>query len=293
MSDQLAPDAALASEVPATPEVAPPAGSDTPDSATGLADQPADTSAAPEGDATESPAVNGQGQRKPARDRIAEVIAERNAERERVKAAQEQAEFWRNQAQGQRTNTAEPAKPAPKPADFDYDMDRWSDAHAKWTDEQIEIRSASAAQRLSEQRGQQEHSHRVLSKFQEREAEFAKVTPGYYEAVSDPRLAQFSTPTIIEVIGDSEVCPAISKHLADNPHELARISALSPLQQARELGRIETAVSKAKAPAPTTKHPLRTAPPPPRPVGGAQPAKSLQDMDIHEYMENRTWGRPG
>ncbi len=158
MSDQLAPDAAQASDGLAAPEAASSADDANSTLALETADPAAETSS-DTGAATDSPPVNDQdgtaaaAKPKPtARDRIAEVIAERNAERERTKAAADAAEFWRKKALGEPETAAAPQeKPAPKLADFEFDTDRWAEAHAAWADERIESRATAAAQRMFEQ----------------------------------------------------------------------------------------------------------------------------------------------
>lgn len=296
MSDQLAPEAAQATEGLAAPEAVTSADDVNSAPAQGTAGPAADTQAI-EGDAAEAPTANDQDTRPPAkakptaRDRIAEVIAERNAERERAKAAADAAEFWRKKALGEAEPKPDQPKPAPKLADFEYDTDRWAEAQAAWVNEQVEHRAQAAAQRLLEQRGQSEQQAQVLRSFEAREAEFAKAHPDYHAVTGDPRLAEFATPTIAQVMAVSEQGPAIGYHLATHPDELVRISRMSPLQQAQALGRIEATLQKAVTPA-VKKTVTTRAPAPPSPVGGAVPSKQLQDMDINEYMAARTWGRP-
>lgn len=297
MSDQLAADAAQASEGSTAPEAVPAVDAVTSTPAPETADPAVETPSV-EGDAAEAPTAHDQGTTSPkakptARDRIAEVIAERNAERERTKAAADAAEFWRKKALGEPDAPTETtaAKPPPKLADFEYDHDRWADAHAKWTEDQVEMRAQAAAQRLLEQQSQTNAQRTVIQQFESREAEFEKTHPDYRAVTGDPRLAEFATPTIAQVMAVSEHGPALGYHLATNPEELVRISRLSPLQQAQALGRIEATLSKAPTPAKKTVS-ITRAPAPPSPVGGAVPSKKLEDMDINEYMASRTWGRP-
>jgi hypothetical protein len=299
MTDQLAPDAAQAPEGSTAPEAV----TSAEDVNSAPAQETADPAAAPEateGDAAEAPTANDQDTTQPdkpvkakptARDRIAEVIAERNAERERAKAAADAAEFWRKKALGETQAAPEQPKAAPKLADFEFDTERWAEAHAKWTEEQVDARAQAAAQRLLEQRGQSEQQAQVLRSFEARETEFAKSHPDYHAVTGDPRLAEFATPTIAQVMAVSEQGPALGYHLATHPDELVRISRLTPIQQAQALGRIEATLQKAP---PAVRKTVTTtrAPAPPSPVGGAVPSKQLQDMDIHEYMANRTWGHP-
>jgi hypothetical protein len=76
----------------------------------------------------------------------------------------------------------------------------------------------------------------------------------YTEVVSDPSLK--ISEVMAEAIKDSDVGHDLAYHLGKNPSEAARIAALSPVSQVRELGKIEARlttvatkpVSRASAP---------------------------------------------
>jgi hypothetical protein len=117
--------------------------------------------------------------------------------------------------------------------------------------------------------------------------------PDYAEAVADPSLQQYVTPTISEVVVTSEVGPQLSYYLAQNRGELATIAKMRPTQQAMALARIEAKLSAASpatpAPAPKPKPVQQTrAPAPPTPVGnGSAPSKRIEDMSPEEYRAHR------
>lgn len=74
-------------------------------------------------------------------------------------------------------------------------------------------------------------------------------------------------PVIAVAIKDSDVGADVAYHLASNPEEAKRIATLTPLEQAREFGRIEERLTiKAARAAKREKQPVRIskAPPPPK-----------------------------
>jgi len=100
--------------------------------------------------------------------------------------------------------------------------------------------------------------------------------PDFDQVTGNPALT-ISTE-MAAVIKDSDLGPEIAYHLGKNPNEAAMIYSLSPVAQAKELGRLEERLS---APRPQPK----LAPAPVNPVGGqatggrADPTK----MSMSEY----------
>jgi hypothetical protein len=82
----------------------------------------------------------------------------------------------------------------------------------------------------------------------------------------------------------------IMYQLAKNPAELARISALPPLDAAREVGRLE---AKASGATPQTPKPGNRPPAPPSKVGGAaaKPTGSLESLSMSDYKRAYRSGR--
>lgn len=98
-----------------------------------------------------------------------------------------------------------------------------------------------------------------------------------YDAVARSPNVQI-TPSMAEVIYDSEAGPEIAYHLGKNPAEAARIAALPAIRQAAELGRLEAKIS---APKPLPKQP----PAPVNPVSAiaAGGTKDPETMSMSEY----------
>lgn len=133
--------------------------------------------------------------------------------------------------------------------------------------------SAKAAQQSAQQA--------LHAAYQERVMDFAAETPDFQAVAANPALP--ITEVMAEQIMDSDVGPQVQYFLGKNPREAARIAALSPAQQIREIGRIEAKVSM---PAPKR---VTQAPEPIKPVAGKRtnPAIDLDKMDMAEFA--RKW----
>lgn len=86
------------------------------------------------------------------------------------------------------------------------------------------------------------------------------------------------TATIQQALLESEVGPELAYMLAKAPAELARIAKLSPVGQAREIGKLEAKLS----PSSQQKPKASTAPAPPKPVTGGKGSVDLSDPTV-EY----------
>jgi hypothetical protein len=180
-----------------------------------------------------------------AHERIDELTRQR-------REAERQAEYWKAKA-----------SQAPNLDDLDYD-------------EQIAARVA--ARNRQEMAESAEDAVRTVSQ-QVYEARVAEVRDRYADfdtVVSNPSLP--ITNDMAAVIMDSERGPEVAYHLGKNPAEAARIARLSPVAQAKELGRLEERLS---APKPLPKQP----PTPVQPVNGiaAGGSKDPGKMSMSEY----------
>lgn len=218
-------------------------------------------------------------ERKPKPERVKELLAERN--------------FWRDRALGSQPKPAIPEKPVESEApptleQHGHDTEAWSKAYTEWA--RKDARSA-VSEHLAKVR-EQEQQQQVTEKFVSRESAYAAENPDYYEAVADPTLQQFVTPTISEAIVVSDIGPKLSLHLATHRDELAAISRMRPTQQGIALGRLEARLAPMPAPQATPpRKPVQQtrAPAPPTPVGGQSPSKDLASMSTDEYLAARTW----
>lgn len=214
------------------------------------------------GDDAAAAAAEGEAQAKPkksAQERINELTAaRREAERDR--------DFYREQALRNQA-PAQPAEQAqqqpqgdPRPAREDYEDDfDYIEALTDWKAEQ-------AAERLSARTRQQEQASSARTNFETRaKTLFPDGEPAGLEKFK--RLPQLPV-AVIEIVGDSDIGPKIAEHLGDNPAELARLERLTPIQQARELTRLEQRLTPPAKPTPKTATDAPEPPPQARGAGG-------------------------
>lgn len=142
-------------------------------------------------------------------------------------------------------------------------------------------------QKMAE-REQQKQQRESKSAFEEREDEARSKYPDYKQVAysDDVRI----TPEMADAIFSSDVGPEIAYWLGKNIDESYRISKLSPLAQAREIGKIEASLNTANPPA---KKPS-SAPEPIKPLGGSRAAsqsypttdpRSAKTMSASEWID--------
>lgn len=141
------------------------------------------------------------------------------------------------------------------------------------------------AERIANQREHARHVSKVVEAYQERE-ELARDKYDDFEDVAyNPRLPV--TEAMAVTIRESEVGPEILYYLGNNPAEAKRIAQLSPLSQAKEIGKIETKLA-SDPPAKKTS----SAPAPIAPVSGraaAAPVHDTTDPRSIQSMDTSTW----
>lgn len=280
--EEIVPDVTSASE-PAAGAQSPAPTADVENSAAApdLADQVAQAPA-PEGVDAGSPTASVHG-RKPADERIQELVADK-------KVLRDAAEFWRERALSTQAPapTPEPvptAKAAPKLEDFEFDTSRWASAHAVWADEQIESRTTAAVSQQLRQARVQDAQAAVEQQWSERISDLAKADATAVDAITIA--GRIVTPLMGQLIKESPIGPQIGRHLGLNPDKAARIARMPEAQQAVHIGRLEVELNAAPAPVRKPTPNTTRAPAPPTPVGGNTPSKPIESMSIDEYMETR------
>lgn len=183
--------------------------------------------------------------------------------REKWDAVREAA-YWKGIAEGKgkpETPTPEPVKSKVDeldPNDFDSDADYLKEV-ARVTREEIKNESAT------EQRKAQERDR--ISIINSRYEEGRKKWPDFDQVALNNSL-QVTQTMFDAAMGEN--LDSILYHLGRNPSEAVRISQLSPLQQAKEIGRIEDRINTKPKPKPSN------APAPPKVLdgsGGSPPPK--------------------
>lgn len=174
--------------------------------------------------------------------------------------------------------TQREAEPAPSTAQepkreaFD-DYEAYLDARAEW---KAEMRLSARMQEIEANRQQEAartQRESLVSEWDRKMQRAAERNPEINPDMPVPRMPASMAQAIVE----SDVGPEIVFHLSHNPAEAARIAALSPLSQARELGKLEVQLA-AKPPVKAS-----NAPEPIKPVGarssGSDPLSDKLSMD--------------
>lgn len=203
--------------------------------------------------------------------------------------AERDRDYWRQLAlQQQPQAKPEPAKPeAPKPTpkleDFNYDEAAYQAALFQ----HVKDEAARAAREELQQERTREKEQAKKQTFKQRETDFAKANPDYIAITRDPSLP--FTRELVELAAESEKGPEVLYYLAKNREIADRIAELSPVAQAREIGRIEAKLEKPSAPAPPPKPAVSQAPPPPPRLEATEPAveKTPDQMSTKEWLRMR------
>lgn len=220
--------------------------------------------------------------------RINELVRDKHEERRAREAAEQRAADLERRLQALEqggTPKDEPAQPQhtqaaddrPTLEQFDFDQERYMDALADWKLDQRESKRQAA-----------ERAQTIQKTLAEKESAFIAENPDYEAVAKDPTLP--ITREMAELMFEAENPPAIAYYLGKNPEEAAEISRMTPLAQARAIGRIEAKLSAPPAPA--------APPPPPTPVSkapapvatlkpSASVSKPLEEMSMAEYDAER------
>jgi hypothetical protein len=208
--------------------------------------------------------------------------------------AQQEAEYWREQAMKSSGQKAESKKVGSTPAVADDKPNPENfDTHAEYVEaltdwkitqkEKLQAQAAAESARKSEQeKAIKSHVERVKS-FSKSVDDFSEVL----ESVDDIRVSE----TVEQAIIESENGPALMYELAKNREEFERINSLPPIAAARELGRIEARLTASTEKRSEAKK-VTSAPRPVAPVGrssGASVKPALNDPNIPfaEYERQR------
>lgn len=250
---------------------------------------PADP-AQPESEAVADAEAGNEGsqpRRSEARERIEELVAERNSLRQYGEYLLDELKKQKQAGQPAPETAAPEADPAPTLEQFQFDPVAFSRAQNEWLDRQVAKRVESAVK----QRESQREETSLQANFTQRAAELRKTKPDFDVVLSNPSLPTLARNAARKVIS-LEQGPEIAYHLAKNPDLATRIARMEPEDQIMAIGRIDAQLQAAKvqpAPAPKPAPAKRTvtqAPPPPKPVGNAGPLteKPADVMSMDEWV---------
>jgi hypothetical protein len=140
-----------------------------------------------------------------------------------------------------------------------------------------------ATERL-QQRDAQRQQQEVHSAHLDREEAAREKYDDYEQVAYIPRLP--ITETMAETIRLSDIGPDLAYHLGQNPKEADRIAKLSPLSQAKELGKLEAKLADAPPVKRTTTAPAPISPVTPR---SSSPAIDTTDPRSIKQMSTSEW----
>lgn len=154
-------------------------------------------------------------------------------------------------------------------------------------DEYAEALAYQKAEQLLAKREADRQKFDLVEAYQDREDEARNKYEDFEQVAYNPKLP--ITASMAEAIQESEVGPDVAYYLGSNPREADRISRLSPLSQAKEIGKIEAKIASAPVLRKTT-----SAPPPIAPISGrgaGSPSydttdpRSIKNMSASEWIE--------
>jgi hypothetical protein len=189
--------------------------------------------------------------------------------------AREQRKWEREQAQKYK---APPSAPPPEP----LKPDNFADAQA-YADAMAERK----AQELLAKREAEAEQAAMLEAYQDREEEARNKYDDFEQVAYNPKLPV--TETMAQTIQASDNGPDVIYYLGSNPKEAERIARLSPLLQAREIGKIEAklgdnppAKKTSTAPAPIAPVTARTSG---APAYDTTDPRSIKSMGTSDWIE--------
>lgn len=141
------------------------------------------------------------------------------------------------------------------------------------------------ADELIRQRDVQRQRTEIDSTYADREEEARIKYDDFEQVVHNPNL--HVTNEMVEVIKASEIGPDLAYWLGSNPKEADRIARLSPLQQAREIGKIEAKIASDPPAKKTT-----SAPAPINPItarNSTNPIYDTTDPRSTKTMSDSQW----
>jgi hypothetical protein len=167
-----------------------------------------------------------------------------------------------------------PAEPL-KPDDF-TNAQAYADALAERKAQELLARRAAEAEQAT-----------VLEAYQDREEEARGKYDDFEQVAYNPKLPV--TETMAQTIQSSEIGPDVIYWLGSNPKEADRIARLSPLMQAREIGKIEARLASNPPAKKTSTAPAPIAPVTARTTGtpayDTTDPRSVKSMSTSEWIE--------
>jgi hypothetical protein len=151
----------------------------------------------------------------------------------------------------------------------------------------VDAYAEAKAIKLIEQREQHRQQTEILEAYHEREEEARTKYDDFEQVAYNPTLK--ITTVMAQAIQASDAGPDVAYYLGSNPKETDRISRLSPILQAKEIGRIEAKIANdvpvkrtTSAPAPISPVNARTSG---NPSYDTTDPRSTKTMTTSEWIE--------
>jgi len=190
--------------------------------------------------------------------------------------AREQRKWEREQAQRLAESQAQkPVAPLADPNDYES-AQQYAEALAERKAHELLAQREAARQQAA-----------IVEAYQELEETARDKYADFQQVAYNPNLPV--TDVMAQTIQASEIGPDVIYWLGSNPKEAARISQLSPILQAREIGKIEAKLTSDPPVRKTSSAPAPIAPVAARTTGGASydttDPRSLKTMTTSEWIE--------
>jgi hypothetical protein len=154
-------------------------------------------------------------------------------------------------------------------------------------DEYAEVLAERKAEELLARREQARMQSEIIESYHDKEEDARNKYDDFEQVAYNPKLP--ITDAMAQTIQASEVGPDMAYYLGSNPKEAERISRLSPLQQAKELGKIEAKLADNPVVKKTSSAPAPIAPVTARssgsPATDTTDPRSIKSMSTSEWIE--------
>ena len=155
------------------------------------------------------------------------------------------------------------------------------------TDAYAEALALKKAEELLAQRDRQKEQAEIVEAYSEREEKARDKYDDFEDVVYNPKLR--ITDVMAETIQYSDLGPDLAYWLGSNPKEAERIARLSPILQAREIGKIEVRLSDNPPVKKTTSAPTPISPVTARSSGSPShdttDPRSIKTMSTSDWIE--------
>jgi hypothetical protein len=174
---------------------------------------------------------------------------------------------------------------------FGFDEGKYAAAVAAHYSKLATEQGTKAAQEALRAERERQSAETAQKTWTQREQDFKKSKPDYEAvALKHPRDGGPTiTPSMAQIIKGSDVGPQVAYYLGENVDKANAIASLHPIDQAREIGRIEARLELAKAP---PKPAVSQAPPPPSRIEADEAPSTVRvDSPESDALSDKEWTR--